>query len=496
MSYTPLLCLVLFLLKNVTFAFSKIRRNKDMLTRKNILLTGATGVMGFEGLQQLLKNESFYLTLLVRHSKKNRKKLKNYLNHERVTVIWGDLQCYEDVLKSVTGMDIILHLGGMVSPKADRYPKLTLKVNVSAVVNIVKAVKAQPDADRIKVVYIGSVAQLGHKEPPNHFTAAGDLMTPALLDHYAVSKIMAEQVFAESGLKYWVSLRQSGILYPDLVKNGMNPIMFHVPLKGVLEWATLEDSGRLLVKLCEKELPEDFWRKFYNISSGKSFRMTNYEFITKLLHTIHCPPPEKIFVPNWFATKNFHGCWYSDADLLENYLGFRDSGSNDDYFKNVIKRNVPSYFKLAKLVPARLIKMIMRQIAHNKNAGTMHWIKSNDLKKIEIYFNSREAWEKIPSWKNFDKTRPSEEHPQKREGHITSKPVQDWELQDMQEIAFSYGGKCLSESMLKGDVETPLLWENSTGCSFYASPRYVVLGGFFPDAQLWAELEKWHKMLI
>ena len=457
---------------------------------KKILLTGATGVMGFEGLQQLLKNESHYLTLLVRPGKKNRKKLKNYLNHERVNVIWGNLQCYEDVLKSVTGIDIILHLGGMVSPKADKYPKLTLKVNVSAAVNIVNAVKAQPDADRIKVVYIGSVAQLGYKEVPEHFTAAGDLMAPVLLDHYAVSKIMAEKIFAESGLKYWVSLRQSGILYPELVKNGMNPIMFHVPLKGVIEWATLEDSGKLLINLCEKELPENFWRRFYNISSGKSFRMTNYEFMTKLLHVIHCPPPEKIFDTNWFAVKNFHGCWYSDADLLEDYLGFRDSGSNEDYFKNVIKKNVPSYFRLVKLAPAKLIKMIMRRVTHDKNAGTMHCIKSNDLAKIEIYFGSREVWEKIPSWKNFDKTRPSEEYPLKSKRHIISKPVQDWELQDMQEMAFAYGGKCLSESMLKGDVETPLLWENSAGNSFHASPRYVAMGGFFPDAQLWAELKK------
>jgi len=458
--------------------------------KKKILLTGATGVMGFEGLKQLIKNELFHLTLLVRPGKKNRRKLKQYLNHERINVVWGDLCCYEDVLKSVTGVDIVLHLGGMVSPKADKYPELTLKVNVLAAMNIVKAVKLQPNADKIEVVYIGSVAQLGHKEPPDHFTATGDLMNPALFDHYAVSKIMAEQVFVESGLKYWVSLRQSGILYPELVKKGMNPIMFHVPLKGVLEWATIEDSGRLLVKLCEKKLPEDFWRRFYNISSGKSFRLTNYEFITKLLQVSYCPPPEKIFEPNWFATKNFHGCWYSDADLLEDYLGFRDTISHDDYFQNVLKKSVPWYFKLVKIVPPKLIKMIMRQVVHDKNAGTMSWIKGNDLKKIEVYFGSREAWEKISSWKNFDKTPPSEEYHSENKRYLISSSIQDWSLQEMQEIARFYGGKCLSESMLQGDAETPLLWENSAGCSFYASPRYVIFGGFFPDTRLCLELKR------
>ena len=40
----------------------------------------------------------------------------------------------------------------------------------------------------------------------------------------------AEAVFAESGLRHWVSLRQSGILYGDILKN-MEPIMFHVHQK-------------------------------------------------------------------------------------------------------------------------------------------------------------------------------------------------------------------------------------------------------------------------
>ena len=33
--------------------------------------------------------------------------------------------------------------------------------------------------------------------------------------------------------------------------------MFHVPIRGVLEWATVEDSGRLMANLCEDGLPEE-----------------------------------------------------------------------------------------------------------------------------------------------------------------------------------------------------------------------------------------------
>ena len=70
-----------------------------------------------------------------------------------VTIIWGDLTVYEDVLHGVEGSDYVLHVGGMVSPAADYYPQKTLKVNVLSSENVAKAVLAQPNADEIKVVY-------------------------------------------------------------------------------------------------------------------------------------------------------------------------------------------------------------------------------------------------------------------------------------------------------------------------------------------------------
>lgn len=59
--------------------------------------------------------------------------------------------------------------------------------------------------------------------------------------------------------------------------------MYHVPLNGVLEWATVEDSGRLMTNICTMDLPEEFWRSFYNIGSGDEYRLTNYEFEVLLL---------------------------------------------------------------------------------------------------------------------------------------------------------------------------------------------------------------------
>ena len=116
--------------------------------KKTVFLTGATGNMGWAGFQELYaRKERFNIRILARDSRKNRKMLAEYINDPALSVIWGDLTRYEDVLAGVAGSDYVLHVGGMVSPAADYFPEKTLKVNVTAAENVVKAVLAQPNKD-------------------------------------------------------------------------------------------------------------------------------------------------------------------------------------------------------------------------------------------------------------------------------------------------------------------------------------------------------------
>lgn len=365
------------------------------MTKKTIFLTGGTGNMGWAGFQEIYKKGKFNIRLLARDSRKNHKLLDRYADDPSVTVVWGDLTCYEDVLAGVKGSDYVLHVGGMVSPAADYYPEKTLEVNVTAAQNVVNAVLEQPDSAEIKVVYIGSVAQYGDRNPPHHWGGAEEPQVPAKYDMYALSKIRSEEIFASSGLAHWVSLRQSGILYPGIL-SVVNPTAFHVPMGGVLEWATIEDSGRLLAQVCEDWVPEDFWNNAYNISSGEQYRMTNYEFMTRMLGALGLPGPEKVFEPQWFALKNFHGMWYTDADRLDEILRFRANTPVDEYFASM-KSKLPWFYSLAFLAPAWAVKMFMKPFAFEKGMGTQWWVK-NDPEKFEAYYGSREAYESIRSW--------------------------------------------------------------------------------------------------
>lgn len=456
--------------------------------KKRVCITGATGTMGMATLREMAPRANrFDITVLARPSRLNEKKLKPFMELDGFTVVWGDLCNPADVMRAVSGADYVLHMGGMVSPTADLYPEKTLKVNVKSSENIARAVLEGSKASTCKVVYIGSVAELGDRRPPYHWGRTGDPIAPSFGDAYAVSKVEAERVIVESGLKNWLVLRQTGILYPGLLLKGSNPISFHVPLRGLLEWVTDEDSGRLMANICEDNVPDELWNKFYNIGSGQSYRLTNYEFEKLLLGALGCPPPEKVFGANWFATRNFHGQWYLDSDRLDELVHFRSGESCDDYFCRM-KKMVPWYFRLAPLVPAKLIKAGMKVVAKRKMLGTLWWLKHDVRNEIDAHFGSREEWQSIPDWdKQLPELEayPGEARTERRpDGHLLldhgydeSKPLGELTIDDMRQKAAFMGGKCLSGGMTPGDMAAKLEWECSCGERFKASPTLILLGG-------------------
>lgn len=461
------------------------------MARKTVFLTGATGNMGWAAVQEILKKPNkINLRILARKGAKNEEKLAPYMGRPNVQVVWGDFLDYNAILEGVTGADYVLHIGGLVSPAADWKPYLTQKTNIGAAENICKAVMAQPNADEIKVCYIGTVAQTGGRNYPIHWGRCGDPIKISIYDHYAISKTVAERIFVESGIKNWVVLRQTGILYPSILNN-LDPIMYHIPLNGVLEWCTLEDSGKILCNLvtedAEGNLGDDFWNHFYNIGSGEEYRISNYEFMCILLDTLGLSKPEKLFNPNWFITHNFHGHFFADSDKLEEYLHFRENVPIKDYFQR-LKDQLELHFKFAGYIPKDIVaffaKPFMKAVASTPNFGTLDWIKQNNETRICAFFGSKEAWEKIPKkWENyeimtFDKQTSAAEKFKLDHGYDESKAEAELDIEDMKIAAKFRGGECLSDTMVKGDMATKLKWKcGHCGAEFEASPALILLGG-------------------
>lgn len=469
-----------------------LRTQKEISMKKTVFLTGATGTMGFAGLKEIVAADHYTLRVLARPSAKNKELLAPYM--DRIEVVWGDLTKFEDVLRGVTGADIVLHVGGMVSPGADYRPTATRKTNIAAATFVRDAVLAQPEDKQPRVVYIGSVAQMGDRREPLHWGRTGDPICVSAYDHYGITKATAELIITNSAIKHWVSLRQSGILYPAILKN-YDPIMFHVPIRGVLEWATVEDSGRLLERVCRDEVPEEFWNRYYNIGSGAEYRISNYEFECLLLDAIGCPRPEKIFNANWFTTRNFHGMWYYDGDVLENYLHFRANMPIKEYFAQMAKSDsIPAGIrfaaktKIAKLFP-RCVKLAMRYMANSPEHGTQWWIKNNKEARIHAYYGSLDAYRAIPDWQHTDLSHNSETPVLMDHGYDESKDVDTLSVEELQKAAAFRGGEYLGansgvvreSSVGRGDA-----WRCAQGHTFLMSRRVVLLGGHWcPECFPW-----------
>ncbi|MES2264413.1 MAG: NAD(P)-dependent oxidoreductase [Pseudomonadota bacterium] len=452
-----------------------------MNSKKTVFLTGATGNMGLAALEFFRQRRDRYdVVVLVLPVAKDKKLIAPFERRGDVRVIWGDLTNYDDVLRGVSGADYVLHVGGLVSPLADHHPALTTKVNIGSIRHIVQAIKAQKEPDRVRLVYIGTVAQTGNRMAPIHWGRVGDPVKISMFDNYAVSKTVAESIVVDSGLKYWVSLRQTGMAHLNLWRI-FDPILFHNPLNGVLEWVTARDSGRLLANACEEAVPDSFWGRIYNVGGGESCRVANHEFMHKLFCATGTRDFRKVFEPNWFALRNFHGQWYADSDRLQQLVPFR-SESLDDFVRQMADA-IPFYIKLGGYFPGAVKKRIGALAAGP--GGPLHWLAHDDRVHIDAYFGSRAAWNRIKGWDGITFARPSAKPQLLDHGYDESKPRDALTLEDLRDAAGFRGGRCLDDDAAQGDWVTPKMWDCGQGHQFKASPNLVLMGGHWcPECSL------------
>lgn len=449
---------------------------------RRILLTGATGSMGLATLKALLTLDDVEVIILIRDSAKNRAIVASFEGQKHLMPVYGDLTSYEDILGCMTGVDVVLHCGALVSPVADDHPMRAMEVNYGSTVHIIKAIKAQENWQEIRLVYIGTIAETGDRMPPIHWGRVGDPIKPSVHDYYAVSKIAAERAVIESELPYWVSLRQTGILSEKMAKIE-DPIMFHNCLDNVLEYVSDEDSARLMKNCCSEQVPSEFWGHIYNIGGGESCRVSCYSMFEELFGSLGFTDLSHVIDANWFATRNFHGQYYLDSDQLNDFMDFRQDSM--DYFYDIYKRELGATVPIAKVINrlpggqrmmGKSIKKRFEQHLMN-DRGTMNWITQKKDDFIAPYFISYEHWHKIKPLSEMKHFEQWDEVVHIDHGYDESKPEEKLNLSDIKAAAIFRGGECLSDVMVEGDWQTKLHWRCTFGHEFEASPRLILEGG-------------------
>ena len=461
--------------------------------RKTVFMTGAGGGMGFESFKQMLPDLGlkYDLVILVRDSKKNHELFDEYIYKDGLTVVYGDLLNRADVAKCISMSDMVLHIAAFVSPAADYYPKKAMENNYGSVVNLIELIKSQGKKDTCKFVYIGTVAETGDRMPPIHWGRVGDPIKPSMFDYYAVSKVAAERYVIESGLKYWVSLRQTGIIGPAMAKI-RDAIQFHNCIYNVLEYASDRDSGRAMRNLAafdaDGSLAESFWGHIYNIGGGESCRVSTLEMYETMYGELGFKTLDPVIDPKMYATRNFHGQYYLDSDKLEDYLHFRSDSMQ--YFYDAYLKELGSAVKAGKVITklpggqklmGAIIKKTFKELLNSEH-GTKHWIDENKEDYIDAFWGGRKAWEALPdkvsemeAFTDWDKVVHIDH------GYDESKPESELTLEDMKGAAEFRGGTCDSTEMTKGDWTSPLEFTCQFGHNFKGSPRLILEGGHWCD---------------
>ena len=345
--------------------------------KKKVLLTGASGEVGFEAFRELYRRKDrFAIRLFLLPEKKEEKRFKKFAKD--VEVVWGDLRNFEDVKQAVEGVDVILHVAGIIPPLADENPKLARAVNVDGTKHLLEAAGNQMvgsgEKKLPKFLFTSSVSVYGDRiDDPE--IRVGDALKPSVGDEYARTKIEAERLIRESGLEYAI-FRLCGILTSTLK---IQPLMFHMPLSTTLEWCSASDAGYALVEAIECE---EVFGKIYNLGGGRSCTVKAEQFLNQMFALFGLN--KKTIPRHAFATQNFHSGFYADGDRLEALLHFRRHVLMD-YYEMMGKKisGVQRFF--TKLVPSGMVRAFLTRQSEPWRA-----LKEKNMAMIERYYGNLE----------------------------------------------------------------------------------------------------------
>ena len=366
-----------------------------------IAIFGATGNMMIKSIGGILDiDKNITIRILTRSATQKKVKELKKKYSDRIEVIVGNIYNKSDVEKTVNGSSYVINAAAVIPPHSDKNPVVSRKVNREGAINVVDAIKEfAPDS---ALIHISTVAIYGNRNYKHPFGRVGDPLMVSPYDCYGSDKIKGERYVTLSGLKKWAIIRQTGMLYSNiLMSNISDGLMFHTPLNVPIEWTTDIESSALMINIIKSDLcgtANEFWGGIYSLGGGKNSRVTGFEtFQTGF--SLMGGDAKKFLSPSWHASRNFHCFWFLDSDTLENMFHFRCESFND-FFKRASHEN--PIIGLGRFVPSFFIKKLLFSRLLNDENAPQRWLKDDDTGRINAYFGSKEKALKISKdWDSF-----------------------------------------------------------------------------------------------
>ena len=461
-----------------------------------VAITGITGNMGKALLKELVKIEEIKtLKLLVRNKKNAESLLKKYKKtNKNFEFIIGNLHDQTSCELLVANSKYVLNLAGVIPPQSDKNPKSAINCNQIGTKVLIDSIEKIKN-NQPKLIHISTVAVYGNRNYKHPWVRVGDPLLVNPFDIYSITKMRSEFYILESKIKNWAILRQTAVLHNKMLTANLNDgLMFHTCFNGLLEWVTAKDSAILLAKIITKDSKKNlgnlFWKKCFNIGGGEKNRITGYETLNDGFKIIG-KSAKYFFKPNYNVTRNFHGAWFYDGQILNDMFNYQTEDVKA-FWKSYLKSHF--YFKAGKLVPKILIKKLtVKRLLKDKNSPCF-WIKNNDEAKITAYFGNIEMYKKIPKkWKNYNLLAENKEENGNYINYAELKNVKfaklidygfnykkldkEITIKDLKNVAKKHGGELLSKSFKTGDIYKKLKWKTNNGIVFTAKPYTILRAG-------------------
>ena len=276
-----------------------------------VLVTGAFGRLGQEGLERLLREGHSVIAFDV-PNKRNARAARRFAH--RMHVVWGDVRSPDDVRPCVTQCDAIIHNAAVLAPASEKHPELAREVNVGGTKNILAAMGQREEPPVI--VFASSLSVCGPRAPGGPPLTAAD---PAIgTDHYTSNKAECEALLEESGLPF-VILRigvsvgakaAAGDLSGDVFR-----VLFSINPDTRLEWVHPEDVA--LAQARAIETPAAFG-KILMIGGGRECRITFRELYGEMFDATGVGR----FPPEAYGAGEYY-CDWLDTDESQRLLRYQ-----------------------------------------------------------------------------------------------------------------------------------------------------------------------------
>ncbi|MFT4522564.1 MAG: nucleoside-diphosphate-sugar epimerase [Bacteroidia bacterium] len=251
-----------------------------------VLLTGATGFLGFRTLEKLVVDDKISSIIASGRTLKTSHKVV----HPKVNYVLGDLTDADFALRLVHDCEVIIHAAALSSPWGKKED--FVKANVDSQYNLIEAAKANGVKRYIYIstpsIYVTGADRLNITEK--------DELPTTFVNEYSRTKFEAEKLLSKSGIPHIIlrpralTGRGDTVIMPRLIKAhkaGRLKIIGDGRTRSDLtSVSNVADAIQLSIHVGEEALNEAF-----NITNGEPIVL--WDSITDVLKKLDLNPPEK-----------------------------------------------------------------------------------------------------------------------------------------------------------------------------------------------------------